>query len=218
MDIVVPCFHGKKEYFLNTQKCIEAIRTHTNMPYKLIVVENLAKLASDMADVYVSYNYPRTCAENVNTGLKLSESDYICVITNDVIVKDGYLEALLECFREPNCGIATLESSQFGRSAQNKIVEMFFGGIWFIPKKIQNEIGLWDETFRHAFDDADYWVRAYQQGYKIYMNKRVVVQHDVGARTIKDINPDFESIYNENRKRFNDKHSGCGLRIFEIQK
>lgn len=219
LDIIIPCLHNNQKNFISTQKCVNSIRENTKEKYNLIIVENLQRWMSDESDVYVGFNKQRTCAENVNTGLSLSTGDYICVITNDVFVKEGWLESLMECFKDPLCGIATLDSSQFNREPKDEITEMFFGGIWMMPRAVFEKVGFWDESFQHAFDDADYWVRVYQAGYTIKMNHNVVVSHDQGGRTIYELNGDkHHEIFNTNRKRFNEKHADCGLQIFEVLK
>lgn len=215
VDIIVPCYHPSTRRFTDTQRCVSLIKKHTFIPYRLILVENLQRWMADEGDVYVGFSEPRTCAENVNTGLSLSTAPFVCVITNDVMVNGDWLEALLECFEKPDCGIATLDSSQFGRLPTPSITEDFFGGIWMINRKALNSIGLWDTQFRHAFDDADYWVRTYEAGYKIYMNHRIVVDHPAGGATIYEMNgANHDAIFQENRALFNAKHSNCTLPIF----
>lgn len=217
IDILIPCLHNRQEHFVDTQKCLKSIHKHTphDLFGKIIIVENLQTWMSEEANIYVSFDYQRTCAQNVNTGLQLSTSEYICVITNDVFVPEGYMEAMLKCFEIADCGIATLESSQFNRPAKDAIEEGFFGGIWMIKRDALNKIGYWDEQFEHAFDDADYWVRTYEAGYKIYVNRSVVVSHDIGAKTLQDVNGDnLPSVFDRNRELFNNKYKDCKHDIF----
>lgn len=217
ISIVIPCYHNNLKNYANTTKCLNHIKK-TSLPYELILVENIERWLASEGDIYLASSAPKTFAENVNTGLKLATGGYIVVLNNDVFVPEGWLEALMECFKIPDCGIATLESSQFGRPCKDEIIEMFFGGIFCLKREVVERVGLFDESFRHAFDDADYWVRTYKEGYKFYMNRKVMVEHNAGS-TIFELNGSkHNDIYVDNRVRFNEKHKGCGLKIFEVLK
>jgi len=168
---------------------------------------------SGEGQTYVGLSQPHTYAQNVNMGLKLSSGDYVVVLNNDACVSCGWLEAMLDCFKKEDCGVATLDSTQFGREPKDEIVEKFFGAVWMVKRDVLVNIGLMDEQFVHAFDDADYWVRVYQAGYRIYMNRKVMVDHKGGA-TIYGFDGHDER-FASMRKLFNRKHKGCTIDIFQ---
>jgi len=211
ISIIIPCFHNNIQSFTNSQKCIERVKDTVDS--ELIIVENIERFLSDEGNIYLGFKEPRSYAENFNSGLKLATGDYICSLNNDLILPDNWFNAIKECFEIPHCGVATIESSQYNRPPEPRITEDFFGGVWVMKREVFEKVGYLDETFRHAFDDADYWVRVYQAGYKILMNKRIVAEHKGGATIYGFEN--HTSQYVAMRKKFNEKYKGCNLPIFE---
>lgn len=140
------------------------------------------------------------------------------LLTNDVYVEDGWLECLLECFKNKDCGIATLGSTQFDDKKQVGRIEF---GIWcsvFMTKKEYFEkFGYFDDIhFPNVFDDTDFIMRLALAGLSPYKNWGSIAHHKIGMTHYKD--PRHEEQYNENRKRFNDKYEGCGNPLFDLLK
>ena len=213
LSIIIPCFHEHINHASLTRRCLSSIESATKIPYELCLVENLNRWVNDSGNIYVHFSEPRTYAQNVNTGLKIATGDYLCVMNNDVLVCDDWIETILKCFEIDDCGIATIDSNQYQRRPEDKIYEDFWGALWVIKRSVMEKVGLLDETFVHAFDDADYWVRTYLAGYKIYMNRSQKVTHGDGS-TIHNFNNHHQQ-YLAMRKQFNEKHDGCTLPIFE---
>jgi len=213
ISIIIPCYHGEIRHYSLTVRCLEHLKKYTPIPFDLIIIENVERWCEGEGDKYYFSKEPKTFAENANIGLRLAKTEYICMLNNDVFVPEGWLDGILKCFDDPLCGIATCDSTQYGRATEDKIIEWFFGAIWVMKRKVFNSVGFFDESFRHAFDDADYWVRVYQAGYKILMNKAIQVEHKDGS-TIHKFDGHTER-YIKMRKKFNEKHNGCILPIFE---
>ena len=213
ISIIIPCYHKELRHYSLTVRCLEHLRKHTKVPFELILIENINKWVANEGNSYLWFKEPKTFAENANIGLKLAKTEYICMLNNDVFVPEGWLEGILKCFDDPLCGIATCDSTQYGRATEDKIVEWFFGAIWVMKRKVFNSVGFFDESFKHAFDDADYWVRVYEAGYKILMNRNIQVEHKDGS-TIHKFDGHTER-YIAMRKKFNEKHKDCNLQIFK---
>lgn len=213
LSIIVPCFHKELKHYSLTMRCLEYLERNTIVPFDLIIVENVEKWCTDEGDKYFFSKEPKTFAENANIGLKMANTEYICVLNNDVLLPENWVEEVFKCFNDKDCGIATLDSTQYCRLPVDKIVEWFFGAMFVVKKEVVDKVGLFDETFRHAFDDADYWVRVYKAGYKILMNRNLQVIHADSA-TIQKMEGHNER-YIAMRKKFNDKHKDCKLKIFE---
>lgn len=106
-SIIIPTYNG-----LGLLKvCIEAIRSYTEEPYEIIVVDNASK---DGTDAYCRANklafislpdnrgFPAAC----NMGLQLAAGDELLLLNNDVIVSQGWLSNLKAAlYSAPNVGI-----------------------------------------------------------------------------------------------------------------
>lgn len=197
-------------------KCISLLEEATLNDYQLIIVEN-GDMPTHHDSGVAAYVYTREInhfAKNVNIGLQFARGEYVVVLSNDVFVPFGWDDFLLRVFKKkPNCGVATLLSSEFNEPEQDIIEEGYFGAIWMAKKEVIDKVGLLDERFKNSFDDADYWVRVKQAGYGLYVNKGHIVEHLVKATANK--NPKHHKLYEENRRLFNEKHKDCGLEIFE---
>lgn len=215
IQIIIPAYLKEQKHIAMTYKCLEYVSRNTKYPHEIIIVENSENPTFEFdADLFIRTPTFNTYAVNVNLGLKHSNADYMVVLSNDVYVPKDWDMYLLECFKSNNdCGIATLESKQFNTAIEDKIEEGFFGGIWCISRQALDKIGLLDERFINTFEDADYWIRALSAGYKLYKNKKIQVEHLVGATSYYVSN--HQSNYDKNRILFNDKHKDCNIPLFE---
>lgn len=213
IDIILPIYIQHKHQVPMTLKAIEAIEEHT-LGYNLIIVESSdGRYFEDYADEYVFCDEPLNYSKKVNLGLKLSKNDYIVVSSNDVFVDRNWVISLLKCFRDKDCGIATLLSSQFNKIPKDEITFGFFGGLYMFKRKSLEDIGLLDERFVNSFEDADLWIRTELAGYKLLQNNSCIVKHDVSQTICHDIK--HGDNFNMGRILFNEKHKDCGLKLFE---
>jgi len=195
-------------------RCISSLRRTTKIPFELIIVENSPDpLLEDYGDKHIYTDEFLPFAKNVNMGLKASNSDYTVLLSNDVFLEDGWLEGLLKCFEDDKCGIACPLSRQFHMQREDKIEFGFFGAVWMVKREVLDTVGYLDERFINSFEDSDLWIRTLMAGYKLLMNRNVLVEHLVGA-TAYGINNHTDN-YRKNQKLFIDKHNDCGLDIYE---
>lgn len=81
---------------------IEAIRTYTESPYEIIVVDNGSQdgtLAYCMNEQLTLISYPVNNGFPVacNTGMKLARGDALLLLNNDVVVSSKWLDHMLSC-------------------------------------------------------------------------------------------------------------------------
>lgn len=103
-----------RERFSCTEASLESIFAHTTYPFKLIYVDGnspaktkayLEKMAQEKeftifrTDYYLSPNRAR------NIGLDYVDTEYVVFFDNDVIVTDGWLEALVNCTEETGAAV-----------------------------------------------------------------------------------------------------------------
>ncbi|MBE9041446.1 glycosyltransferase [Oscillatoriales cyanobacterium LEGE 11467] len=107
--VVVP-----RERFSCARESLESIYAHTQLPFKLVYIDgnSPAKLRQYLdeqaqirgfeivrTDVYLYPNQAR------NLGLQQVRTKYLAFVDNDVIVSDGWLEALVRCAEETDAAV-----------------------------------------------------------------------------------------------------------------
>ena len=192
-DIVIPVWN-KKEL---TKQCVDSIFSSTHCDFGIIIVDNasdnptreyLDQLKENNPDkvniIRNKENLGNTKA--ANQGILSSKADYICILDNDTIVFDGWLDEMMK-IAESNKDIGIVNpANNFGRKkpwnktykqcAQQKITGRQgrfaetatpVGFCYLIKREVIDRIGLWDERFSPGyFEDTEYALRAKKAGYK----------------------------------------------------
>lgn len=202
------------------KRCIDSILHFTRAPYRLIIVDNgsteegmkeylSAPTGNDKIDIEVLINDTNEgFAKGMNKGMKVSNSPYVCLLNNDILVTDGWLEEMIKVAEtDSGIGIVNPSSNNFGlrfgrdttleefartfKSQTGKWIEMD-SGIGFcmlIKREVVNKIGYLDEGYGLAFfEDRDYSRRTKLAGYKCVMAKGCYVYHLEGqsVKLLKD--------------------------------
>ena len=105
--------------------CFERIKQYTKLPYELILIDNGSihgqDLLEEYADVLISNKENLGFAKAVNQGIRRATGEWICVVNNDILIYEGWLEALIKTFEDnENCGIAMpalMKQTKDGREA-----------------------------------------------------------------------------------------------------
>ncbi|MGH2541898.1 MAG: glycosyltransferase family 2 protein [Ardenticatenaceae bacterium] len=85
----------------------------------------------------------------------------------------------------------TLESVEFGPlgprqqtdGAERRAVDYIFGTAMLIPRRVLEDVGLFDEAFFLYYEDMDLCLRIQAAGYRLYHIPDVSVQHQISAST-----------------------------------
>jgi len=202
VSVFIPIVHVAPEIIPMTKKCIAHVKTCTSLPFELILIENGEKHFIDSTDKYIYTKDKKSYAENANICIgAATDSDYVVSLGNDLFCPPNWLEGLVEVFeKEPMCGIATMNSTEFNIPYCDQIREDWFGGIFMMKRRLIEKVGWWDEGFINSFEDSDYWLRTYMAGYRIYKNMRYCITHLCG-QTWKHM-PEHNDNFLANRKRF----------------
>lgn len=192
-----------------TEQCVNSIfSSEITCQYRLILVDNASGQAAreylDRLKVLFSdkiiiirnkenLGYPKA----VNQGIKSSSADYVCVINNDTLVFDGWLDEMMRVAESSkDVGIVN-PANNFGKKRPwNKTYEQHAremtagrqgqyaetaspaGFCYLIKREVIDKIGLWDEQFSPGyFEDTEYALRAKQAGYKSVFAKGAFVFH-----------------------------------------
>ena len=163
-------------------------------------------------------------ARSNNIGAAHARGRYLCLLNNDLILRQGWLEPMLELLEsEPNVGaVGNLQIDP--RTALLDHAGVFFDprgvpthawqgrgrippgvfGEWnavtaaclLIPAARFHEIGGFDEGYRNSYEDVDLCVRLRARGYRLLVSHRSVIEHHGRA------SPGRKRHDPENRARF----------------
>ncbi len=194
------------------KECVDSILRCTRIPARLIIVDNgstevgvadyLSSIkGNDTIEVRVILNAVNEgFAKGMNKGMKTSNAPYACLLNNDILVTDGWLEEMVKVAVEnPIIGIVNPSSNNFGlRFGRGTTLEQFAGalknqtGRWIemnscigfcmlIKREVIDRVGFLDESYGYAyFEDTDFSRRAQEAGYKCAMAKGCYVYHAEG--------------------------------------
>ncbi len=195
------------------RQCVDSILRFARVPCRLIIVDNgsseagireyLASLkGNDAIQVRVILNAVNEgFAKGMNKGIKASAAPYVCLLNNDILVTDGWLEEMMRVASgDPAVGIVNPSSNNFGlrfgkettlerfalslRGQSGRWVEMgsCIGFCMLIKRELIEKIGYLDESYGYAyFEDTDFSRRAQAAGYKCAMAKGCYVYHAEGS-------------------------------------
>jgi len=181
-----------------TKDCLESIQRSTKN-YELIIVDNASTdgtvdfIKNQYFDAKVIRN-----TENVgipkarNQGIVAARSDFIVLMDNDVIVRDGWMEELLDYMNKDN-DIVGIEAWQINKdfeachkcSNHSERFDYLGGACCIYRKAVFERIGLLDEGFSPAYyEDVDICIRARKAGFKLTWLPTVKIKHREHATLI----------------------------------
>ena len=123
VDIVIPTLNN----LTYLKECIESIRTCTDRPYKIIVVNSGTQssewLDQQMDVVHVKLTERAHFATACNRGVAAGDSPYICLLNDDTIVSQGWLDAMVREAAKPGVGaVGPLSNCDIGWLHNEQIV------------------------------------------------------------------------------------------------
>jgi GT2 family glycosyltransferase len=225
-DIIIPVWNA-----LNvTVRCVDSILKNTNYPYKLIVIDNGSN--RETADYLTGLrNKPGLQIELVrneknlgfvkaiNQGMRLSVAPYLCLMNNDTMAANGWLEEIVKVAdSRADIGIVNPSSNTFGQYAGDESIEEYAAGLkrftgqaqglhtargfcMLIKRAVIEKIGLFDESFGMGyFEETDFSCRAHKVGFSIVRAKGAYVCHEenISFKELKD----NKTIFAANEKIF----------------
>ena len=95
VDIVIPSY----KFHPGVKSCIDSIRICTDIPYKIIVVNNgvdpqLDQYLDQQKDIHQIKQGRLNFAQAVNIGIRAGTGTHVCILNDDVIVSRGWLREL----------------------------------------------------------------------------------------------------------------------------
>jgi len=231
VDLIVPNWNR-----LDLLKhCVESVFKHTRIPSRLIIVDDgstdqnvhqyldhISGTQSVLVKV-LRLQKNETLAKVINAGFKASEAPWTCLLNNDILVTEGWLEEMLAVAKsDDGIGLVNPMSNEFDvlprpgesigalarrrRTYPTDKIEnwMCTGFCMLMPRRILKEVGYWDEKYKlFYFEDADYALKVRRAGYRCVIAERAFVFHEGGA-TVKTVmnTASRTGLFSENEKRF----------------
>jgi len=220
IDIIIPS--GNIKHL--THQCINSLSSFdAGMSFETIIVDNsdgepfklLANFKVEGIRI-IRLNGQQGFAKAVNAGLKESKNEYKLILNNDTVIKhNNWLANLHKCFNHqekigivsPTTNFIAVNEARCPGIEQlpNKYIEtsVVSAVCWLANQKIIEDIGLMDEQFMNAFDDADYCKRVKEKGYKIFIDGFTFIQH-LGSQTVSRT-PGYYEAFQQSSDKFTKK-------------
>jgi len=209
--------------FHYTGNCIGSVKEHTNLPYEIILVDNGStvkpgKLEDYNVDKVIVNEKNEGIAKAWNQAIRMSSGEYICLLNNDAMVFDMWLEDLQEALGKVDLVMATpMYGEPFSRGHEalqkraqwaDKPIEESFSDFRdfscvLAKKQLFRDIGMFDEQFFMYCEDLDLIKRMEEAGKKSACTKKVSTYHVIGGTSTG--NPETPKLMNESREKFKAK-------------
>jgi len=226
-DIIIPIWNQLEV----TRECLEAILKNTGYPYRMILIDNgsdsvtadylknaIGQLGAD--SILVRNNKNLGFVKAVNQGIAASDAAFICIMNNDTIAQDGWLQEMVDVMdAHPEIGLLNPSSNTSGqypsagetiedyalslKQFKNETQELYTcrGFCMLMRREVVARLGSLDEIYHMGyFDDTDYCKRAQGAGYRTARAKAAYVYHKENT-TFKGLK-DNEALFKANEKIF----------------
>lgn len=235
-DIIIPVWNELEA----TRSCLESVIKNTGFSYRLIIIDNASQqetaqyldgLKDKVRDfLLVRNNENLGFVEAINQGFKISGAEFVCLLNNDTIVTDGWLDEMVDvAINNVGIGIVNPSSNTLAQNIpKGETVDSYaksikvLKGQWgelgqcsgfcmLIKRDVIDKIGILDEAYEVGyFEEADYCRRAQKAGYMFARAKAAYVYHL--DRLSFDKRKDKEELFFKNKKIFENRW-GKSLRI-----
>lgn len=179
-----------------TRQCLESLRTHADIPYEVIIVDNGSTDGSAAVCTAAGCRVIRNaenlgCARAWNQGIRAAHAPLILVMNNDIVVTPGWLRALVE-FRA-RTGVAVASPAVINGLCDYDLLAMAaeyhrrFGSLsrpgwrgecFLTARAVYDQVGLFDERFvRGGFEDDDFDIRLRRAGLRTAVTGAALIHH-----------------------------------------
>lgn len=182
-----------------TIKAIEAIRKNTR-DYELIVLDNNStdgisewlEFQQDIRTIHLSQNLGVPKAKNI--GMACARGEYICFLDNDTEAGEGWLEQLLDVFKDKTVGFTGHEgymidyfnNSFLGPKHTTTIrPEWIPGSCFLFPSRLIRDCGMLLDTDLWCVEDVDYCSRIRSTGLTGKLPEKQLNLIHLGSETAK---------------------------------
>lgn len=199
IDVLLPVLFRERWQIELALACVRIMRCTTKVPFNLVVAETGSAELAREADRHVALEPGQGFVRDWNDGIRACRSEMVVATSSDVLVRPGWLEALLEPFdRIEDCGVSCPASSDLKMApSPGTITEgvfgpcMMFHRLW--PEEALQRVptGSYDPSSDEPrgkqldpiFAGVDLWADSdlvlahYRAGMRSYRTYSVVVDH-----------------------------------------
>ena len=212
---------------LYTRAFVESVRTHTDPPYELIIVDNGSReetreYVQEAADRCLLNPENVGFARGMNQGAKEARGEYLVFINNDTVVPPGWLPRLIEAANlADGVGIVAPAVTAGGsfitvRSEPHELVREVLpfslapaAVCYLMPRAAFEEAGGWSEEYRlGGAEDVDLCFTMWAQGRKVLVDERVLITHH-SKGTVASKVADWQELWRRNRQLLVDRWSAA---------
>lgn len=216
VSVIIPAWNG----YRHLPACLDALLTQGHPDFEIIVVDNAS---TDGSADFVAEQYPWVklirnrrnlgFAGGCNVGLRAAQGDVLVLLNQDVVVRPGWLRALIDALADEQVGIAGAKllapdgrtvlhggaylewplilgrhigQGEIDEGQHNAVTDIDYvtGASLAVKRAVLDRIGLLDERFYPAFfEDIDFCWRARQAGWRVRYEPRAVALHDEASST-----------------------------------
>lgn len=166
---------------------------YENSPEKKAVLARCTQSLKGHDEIIIVWNDRMGYAPSINRGLMTAQGDYMVVMNDDVILKEGDLKML--------CKPDTVTSPSFN----GRIYPHIWGSCFCMPRTVYERVGGMDERYTISyFDDDDLIHTLLKAGISMEAVPEVVFDHPHAGTTLDNM-PDRNEFFERNKRKFMDK-------------
>ncbi len=202
VSVIIPNFNGRDLLKKNLPLVLAAKNSSKNQIVEVIVVDDGSNddsaimLKAEFPEVkLIKHTINRGFSAAVNTGVRGSRGELVCLINTDVLPENNFLESVFKHFRDPGVFAVSLHEKGYGwakgffkdgfighqpgeEDEEPHISFWASGGSAVFRKKTWTSLGGFDERLLPFYwEDLDLSYRAQKRGYKVLWDPDAMVFH-----------------------------------------
>ncbi|GLI39688.1 glycosyltransferase family 2 protein [Geobacter hydrogenophilus] len=194
ISIVIPLYNQ----VAYTKLCVQSLRSVGLDGAEVLLIDNgstdgTAEFLETCSDLRVLRNRDNLgCAGAWNQGVRETDSEWVVILNNDVIVSPGWQDGLLDAAEKEGFDVVspairegeyTYDIESYSREFVGQMKDVVRRGVadgicFMVRRRVFESVGLFDENFKIGqFEDADFFRRARNAGFRLGTTGRSFIHH-----------------------------------------
>lgn len=192
VSLVIPVYNQ----LMHTMQCLESIQRLPDQVGDLVIIDNGS---TDGTSEYLKGSGARIitnavnlgCAKAWNQGIRISRGNVIGILSNDIVLTQGWLPALMNFMERTGCDIVSPAmregpldyeldryAAEFTSTCREATRRGLLGPCMLIRRTVFDTIGLFDEAFVYGgCEDIDFLWRAEEAGFTAAVTGSSFIHH-----------------------------------------